>query len=96
MLDMQKPTQLSSVVLRVAVSSVFSAKLEVGEPCNQSCSNKLEMPDSGSQLEQSPLAVCHFDAEQILVMSILRVARQIFIVVVADGYRGLRQNVVNS
>jgi hypothetical protein len=37
-----------------------------------------------------------FDAEQILVMSIRRVARQLFIVVVADGHRGLRQNVVNS
>jgi hypothetical protein len=31
------------------------------------------MPDSGSQLEQSPLTVCNFDAEQILVVIILRV-----------------------
>ena len=54
------------------------------------------MHDGHSQFVQSPLPICNLGAEQILIMIILRTARQILIGIVAQGYCGSRQRVIDT
>jgi hypothetical protein len=61
---------------------------EAGKSCNQRYLQKLEMPDGHSQFVQSPLPICDLGAEHILIMIVLRIARQILIGI--DGHCGSR------
>jgi hypothetical protein len=69
---------------------VLCPELKVGKPCNQRGLQKLDMPDGHSQFVQSPLPICDLGAEQILIMIVLRTARQILIGIIAQGYCGSR------
>src|SRR5882724_2205174 len=65
-------------------------KLKVRKPCNERGLQKLDMPDGHSQFVQSPLPFCDLGTEQILIMIVLRTARQILIGIIAQGYCGSR------
>jgi hypothetical protein len=75
---------------RKVVRRRFVPKLEVRKPTKERSLQKLEMPDGHCQLVQSPLTIYDFGAEQILIPTILRIARYVLIGIIAQGYCGSR------
>ena len=54
---------------------VLNSKLEIGKPGKERGLQKLAMHYGYSQFVQSPLSICDLGAEQILILSVLRIAR---------------------
>ena len=77
------------------MGSVVS-KVEVGKPCDERGLQKLDVPDRRLQLVQPPLPFRYLAAEQILIMVILRIAREILIGIIAQCYCRSSQRVIDA
>jgi hypothetical protein len=73
---------------------VLCPELKVGKPCKERGLQKLDMHDGHSQFVQSPLPICDLGAE--LIMIVFWTARQILIGIIAQGYCGSRQRVIDT
>ena len=71
-------------------------EVEIGKPCGERSLQELDVPNSRLKFIQSSLPFRYLAAEQILIMVILRIAREILIRVIAQCYCRSSQRVINA